>query len=98
MSVDELPAFLRDEEDLDALGAKIGDIDDKAMRAIPYKLRYPRGERNLEQIEQLEQLRFLKNGYKIKVMISDYNSISVDTPQDLARVRKIVKQQTTDDR
>ena len=52
MSVDELPAFLRDEEDLDALGAKIGDIDREAMDAIPYKLKYPRGERNLEQIEQ----------------------------------------------
>ncbi|MCK4533670.1 3-deoxy-manno-octulosonate cytidylyltransferase [bacterium] len=47
---------------------------------------------DLEQIEQLEQLRFLKNGYKIKVMLSDYNSISVDTPQDLERVRKIVKE------
>ncbi|MCK5534713.1 3-deoxy-manno-octulosonate cytidylyltransferase [bacterium] len=49
---------------------------------------------NLEQIEQLEQLRFLDNGYKIKVMISDYNSISVDTPQDLEKVREIVRQQT----
>lgn len=53
---------------------------------------------DLEQIEKLEQLRFLKNGYKIKVMLSDYNSISVDTPQDLERVREIVRQQTKGNR
>lgn len=47
---------------------------------------------NLEKIEQLEQLRIINYGYKIKVVISNYDSISVDTPKDLERVRKIATQ------
>jgi 3-deoxy-manno-octulosonate cytidylyltransferase (CMP-KDO synthetase) len=38
---------------------------------------------SLERIEGLEQLRVLENGFKIKVIETDYNSISVDTPRDL---------------
>jgi len=37
----------------------------------------------LEQIEKLEQLRFLDNGEKIKVVIVNKESISIDTPSDL---------------
>lgn len=37
----------------------------------------------LENLEKLEQLRFLDNGEKIKVIITDKESISVDTPADL---------------
>ena len=37
----------------------------------------------------LEQLRWLDNGYKIKVGITEHESISVDTPDDLLRVRKL---------
>ena len=44
----------------------------------------------LEQIECLEQLRVLENGFKIKVVETDYDSISVDTPRDLEVVRKII--------
>jgi len=40
----------------------------------------------LEQIEQLEQLRILENGYKIKVALTESNSIGVDTPEDIDRV------------
>lgn len=40
----------------------------------------------LELSESLEQLRALENGYKIKVIYSCYDSISVDTHQDLSRV------------
>ncbi len=46
----------------------------------------PRGI--LEQAERLEQLRALENGYRIKVVITDKDSIEVDTPADLARVRE----------
>jgi 3-deoxy-manno-octulosonate cytidylyltransferase (CMP-KDO synthetase) len=41
----------------------------------------------LERIEQLEQLRALENGYEIKVVESEEETIGVDTEQDLERVR-----------
>lgn len=41
----------------------------------------------LEKIEKLEQLRVLENGYKIKVMKTERDSIGVDTPEDLERLR-----------
>lgn len=43
----------------------------------------------LEEAEKLEQLRALENGYKIKVIETQYSSIGVDTQEDLERVRKI---------
>ena len=39
---------------------------------------------SLELAESLEQLRWLENGYKIKVGISDCPTIGIDTPADLA--------------
>ncbi len=42
---------------------------------------------DLEQIEKLEQLRMLENGFKIKVVVTTYESLAVDTPDDLKRVR-----------
>lgn len=42
----------------------------------------------LEDAEKLEQLRVLENGYKIKVMETKFNSIGVDTTEDLERVRR----------
>ncbi len=40
----------------------------------------------LEQAERLEQLRALENGYRIRVVETEYESLGVDTPQDLERV------------
>jgi len=42
---------------------------------------------DLEQIEKLEQLRMLENGYKIKVVVTEFESLAVDTPEDLERAR-----------
>lgn len=39
----------------------------------------------LEQEERLEQLRWLENGYRIKVGVTDTPTIGIDTPEDLER-------------
>ncbi|HPB69196.1 MAG TPA: 3-deoxy-manno-octulosonate cytidylyltransferase, partial [Candidatus Omnitrophota bacterium] len=44
----------------------------------------------LEQSERLEQLRVLQAGYKIKVVLTDQNTISVDTAEDLLRVEAVL--------
>jgi len=47
----------------------------------------------LEKLEKLEQLRALEHGFSISVVITPFDSISVDSPEDLARVRKIMEQE-----
>ena len=42
----------------------------------------------LESLEQLEQLRILEYGYRMKAVETKHNSISVDTAEDLERVRQ----------
>lgn len=46
-------------------------------------------ESNLENCEKLEQLRILESGYKIKCIVTDYESISVDTIEDLAKIQNL---------
>ena len=43
----------------------------------------------LEQAERLEQLRAIENGYRIRVVLTDYESLGVDTPEDLERVNQL---------
>jgi 3-deoxy-manno-octulosonate cytidylyltransferase (CMP-KDO synthetase) len=54
----------------------------------------------LEKTEMLEQLRVLEKGYKIKVVETKCDSISgisVDTPEDLAKVERLIKELNLDD-
>ncbi len=44
----------------------------------------------LECAENLEQLRALEHGYRIKVLTTSHDSIGVDTPSDLERIRRIM--------
>ena len=44
----------------------------------------------LESIEKLEQLRYLENGIKIKMIITNETPVSIDTPEDLERAKKIL--------
>ena len=44
----------------------------------------------LEKAESLEQLRWLENGYKIGVGISNIETIGIDTPEDLARAEEFL--------
>ena len=43
----------------------------------------------LERAERLEQLRAIENGYRIRVVNTEYESLGVDTPQDLERVNQL---------
>ncbi|MBM2840813.1 MAG: 3-deoxy-manno-octulosonate cytidylyltransferase [Bacteroidetes bacterium] len=44
----------------------------------------------LEKTEKLEQLRILENGYKIRCTVTSFDSVPVDTQDDLERVRRIL--------
>lgn len=48
---------------------------------------------SLEQAEKLEQLRILEHGFRIKTVITELDSIPVDTQEDLNRVRAELKAQ-----
>jgi 3-deoxy-manno-octulosonate cytidylyltransferase (CMP-KDO synthetase) len=45
----------------------------------------------LERLEQLEQLRALEHGYRIKVVPTPYVSVGVDTPEDVAKVKRLLR-------
>jgi len=49
----------------------------------------PEGE--WERFEKLEQLRALEYGYRIRVVLTEYDSIEVDTPKDIERVEELLQ-------
>ena len=50
-------------------------------------------EGKLEQCEKLEQLRALENGMRIKVIVTPYSSIGIDTPEELAKAEAFLASQ-----
>lgn len=44
----------------------------------------------LESIEKLEQLRYLENGVKIKMVLTDEAPVSIDTPEDYAHAKNFI--------
>ena len=44
----------------------------------------------LEETEKLEQLRYLENGTKIKMVLTDESPVSIDTPEDLLTAKKLI--------
>lgn len=47
---------------------------------------------SLEIAESLEQLRWLQNGYKIKVGVTECPTIGIDTPEDLKKAEKLLRE------
>lgn len=57
-------------------------------QALDFFVSTPMG--NLERIEDIDHLRFLENGVDLHFTLVDSESISVDTPKDLDKVRGII--------
>lgn len=53
-----------------------------------YGMKY--GKAKIEAIEDIEILRFIENGYKVQYIEVDSETVAVDTPNDLEKVRAIV--------
>ena len=45
---------------------------------------------SLELAESLEQLRWLENGYRIRVGLTDVETVGIDTPADLERAEQFL--------
>jgi len=58
-------------------------------KALLQFVQWPTGV--LENIEKLEQLRYLENGVPLKMVETPFNSIGIDTPEDLERARLLLK-------
>lgn len=59
-----------------------------SKKALEFVNKTPRGY--LESIEDIDEFRFLENGHKIKFVLTEATTVSVDTPKDLEKVRMII--------
>lgn len=60
-----------------------------SKKALDFFVSTPQG--NIERIEDIDHLRFLENGKRLTFRYVDSESISVDTPKDLEKVRVIME-------
>ena len=67
------------------IAAGLADVD--PARAAAYAANAAR------YVEQLEQLRWLENGWRIRVAEVPHDAVSVDVPEDVARVEKLLKEE-----
>jgi 3-deoxy-manno-octulosonate cytidylyltransferase (CMP-KDO synthetase) len=44
----------------------------------------------LEEAEKLEQLRALEHGYRIKTLVTKFDTVGIDTPEDLERAKELL--------
>jgi len=68
----------------------------KQVPIIPFKRDFLLTFNSLEQtpleaIESVDMLRVLENGFKVKMVLSQYCTYGVDTPKDLKRVQKLME-------
>ncbi len=56
-------------------------------------VKMPKSENEIK--EKLEQLRILDNGYKIRMVTTKYNTIAIDTPEDLDKARRVLDERYT---
>jgi 3-deoxy-manno-octulosonate cytidylyltransferase (CMP-KDO synthetase) len=75
----------------DAKQTFLGHIGLYAFRMEALSSFHRLGPSRLETIESLEQLRLLENGLAIHVVVTDHGSIGVDTPEDLAKVARMMQ-------
>ncbi len=45
----------------------------------------------LEMAEKIECLRYLENGVPLKMVVTDYMGVEIDTPEDLERAAKLLE-------
>ena len=63
-------------------------------KALRFVIDTPRGY--LESIEDIDEFRFLENGHKVKFVLTEATTLSVDTRKDLDKVRSIIQQKLDD--
>lgn len=59
-------------------------------KALKFAMDTPRGY--LESIEDIDEYRFLENGHKLKFVLTEATTLSVDTKKDLVKVNSIIKE------
>jgi 3-deoxy-manno-octulosonate cytidylyltransferase (CMP-KDO synthetase) len=81
-------------------GGEAGGVHFKHIGLYAYRRAFLLGYSDLpvgplELAERLEQLRALENGFAIRVVETEYESLGVDTPEDLERVSQLFKSSMT---